>query len=195
MGHSKAEKADSHERIVRIAAARLRELGADAIAVADLMQEAGLTHGGFYRHFASRGDLIDESIERALSDGANGAFAAEASGKLARRALLLAVIDWYLSPQHRDGLATSCAVTSLAADVARGSARARAAYTRQVAAYLELFVRLMEGDAPAGTKRAEAIALWAGMVGALSMARAVNDERLSHEILKTAADDLKGRLA
>jgi TetR/AcrR family transcriptional regulator, transcriptional repressor for nem operon len=194
MGYSKEDKAESHERIVRAAASRFREVGVDGIGVADLMKEAGLTHGGFYRHFASREDLVAEGIERALHDGAKGAFDAEANTKLDRQALLFALVDWYLSTGHRDGLATSCAVASLAGDVSRSNDRARAAYTRQVGAYLELFVRLMAGEKPKKAKRAKAVAAWATLVGAVSMARAVNDEKLSREILKTAADELKAQL-
>jgi TetR/AcrR family transcriptional regulator, transcriptional repressor for nem operon len=194
MGRSKAEKAESHERIVQLAAARFRERGVDGIGVADLMKQAGLTHGGFYRHFESREELVAEGVERALRDGAQAAFDAEAGGKLERKALLFALIDWYLGIAHRDGLANSCAVASLAADVSRSGERSRAAYTRQVAAYLDLFVRLMAGDEPRKLKRQKAVAAWATLVGAVSMARAVNDDKLSREILKTAADGLKAQL-
>ena len=193
MGHSQENKADSHDRIVRTAAARFRELGVDGLGVADLMKEAGLTHGGFYRHFASRDVLVAEAVERALHDGAQGAFDAVAASKLPKRALLFALIDWYLGSTHRDALATSCAVTSLAADVARSGARPRAAYTRQVEAYLALFAQLIDVEPPK-LARSRAVATWATLVGALSMARAVDDEKLSHEILKTAADELKARL-
>lgn len=195
MGNSQADKAESHDRIVRTASSRFREIGVEGIGVADLMKEAGLTHGGFYRHFASRGELVDEAIERALHDGAQGAFAAEANSKLSKQALLYALVDWYLGTGHRDGLATSCAVTSLASDVARSGARARAAYARQVSAYLELFMRLMPGDDKPKARRVKAITAWSMLVGALSMARAVNDDKLSNEILKTAADNVKALLA
>jgi TetR/AcrR family transcriptional regulator, transcriptional repressor for nem operon len=194
MGHSKAEKAENHDRIVRTAATRFRETGVDGIGVADLMKEAGLTHGGFYRHFASRDELVAEAIERALRDGSKGAFDAVANSKLGKQALLFALIDWYLGIGHRDDLATSCAVTSLAGDVARSNARARTAYSRQVAAYFELFTQLIAADKPKA-RRIKAIAAWATLVGAVSMARAVNDDKLSREILKTAADELKARLA
>jgi TetR/AcrR family transcriptional repressor of nem operon len=158
------------------------------------MKQAGLTHGGFYRHFASRDELVAEAIERALHDGSKGAFDAVEKSKLGKQALLFALIDWYLGTGHRDTLATSCAVTSLAADVARGNQRSRAAYTRQVDAYLELFARLVPGERPKA-RRVKSVGAWATLVGALSMARAVNDDKLSREILKTAADELKSRLA
>jgi TetR/AcrR family transcriptional repressor of nem operon len=192
MGNSQEGKAESHDRIVRTAAARFRELGVDGIGVADLMQQAGLTHGGFYRHFASRDELVAEAVERALHDGSQGAFDAVAKSRLPKQALLFALIDWYLGTPHRDGLATSCAVTSLAGDVSRSGGRPRAAYTEKVEAYLALFVRLIDGKPKAA--RAKAIAAWATLVGAVSMARAVGDDKLSREILKTAGDELKARL-
>src|ERR1700704_1018517 len=114
MGHSKADKDESHDRIVQVAAAGFREIGVDGIGVADLMKEAGLTHGGFYRHFSSRDDLVAEAIERALRDGSQGAFDAVAKSKLPKQALLFALVDWYLSIGHRDGRATGCAVAALA---------------------------------------------------------------------------------
>jgi TetR/AcrR family transcriptional repressor of nem operon len=110
-----------------------------------------------------------------------------------RGKLLAALVDGYLSLAHRDGLATSCAVTTLAGDVARGPERARDAYTRQVGAYLELLIKLIGAD-PQKARRARAIAALSTLVGAVSMARAVNDPGLSREILRSAADELKARL-
>ncbi len=192
MGHSRATKEQSHERIVQTAAARFREAGVDGIGVADLMKEAGLTHGGFYRHFASRDDLVAEAVECALSDGGR-AVEAVAAAQLDRQALVAALVDAYLSTAHRDGLATSCAVTTLAGDVARSNDRARAAYTQQVGIYLELLAKLALADRPKA-RRAKAIAALSSLVGAVSLARAVNDEKLSREILKSAADELKAQL-
>lgn len=189
MGHSQADKAESHDRIVRVAATRFRETGVDGIGVADLMSDAGLTHGGFYRHFASRHELVAEAIERALHDGGQ-AVAAVANTK---PFTIAALVDVYLSAAHRDDLATSCAVTTLAADVARSSDRARSAYTRQVSTYLEWLTKLIAGDKHR-SRRMKAIAALSTLVGAVSMARAVNDERLSREILKSAADELKAQL-
>jgi TetR/AcrR family transcriptional repressor of nem operon len=190
MGHSKAEKAESHERIVTVAAGVFRELGIDGISLADLMQRAGLTHGGFYRHFDSRDDLVAEAVERALKDGSAVADAIAANPK----STIGAVIDAYLSLAHRDNVAFGCAVTALANDVARSSDRARAAYSRQVVRYVELIMKLIEA-LPQKKRRAAALAALASLVGAVSMARGVNDDALSREILKSAADDLKARLA
>jgi TetR/AcrR family transcriptional repressor of nem operon len=189
MGHSQADKDESHDRIVRVAAARFREAGVDGIGVADLMKDAGLTHGGFYRHFDSRDELVAEAIERALRDGGRVVEAVANSKQFP----LATLVDAYLSTAHRDGLATSCAVTTLAGDVARSNDRARSAYTLQVGTYLELLIKLIPGDKKR-SRRIKAIAALSTLVGAVSMARAVNDERLSREILKSAADELKAQL-
>lgn len=192
MGHSKANKEQSHARIVQTAAARFREEGVDGVGVSDLMKEAGLTHGGFYRHFASRDELVAEAVESALSDGSR-AVEAVAASKASRQVVAATLVDAYLSTAHRDSLATSCAVTTLAGDVARSNERARAAYTQQVNAYLDLLANLAAAEKSKG-KRAKAIAALSSLVGAVSLSRAVNDEALSREILKAAADELKALL-
>lgn len=191
MGHSKANKAESRDRVVRTAAARFRESGIDGIGVADLMKEAGLTHGGFYRHFASRDELVAEAVERALLDGGRAVQAVE-NLQQPPAAVLALLVDGYLSAAHRDSLATSCAVTTLAGDVARSNERARSAYTQQVGSYLALLTKLIAGEKQK-SKRMKAIAALSTLVGAVSMARAVNDEKLSREILKSAADALKAQ--
>jgi TetR/AcrR family transcriptional repressor of nem operon len=172
-----------------MAAARFREAGVDGIGVADLMKDAGLTHGGFYRHFDSRDELVAEAIERALRDGGRVVEAVANSKQFP----LATLVDAYLSTAHRDGLATSCAVTTLAGDVARSNDRARSAYTLQVGTYLELLIKLIPGNRQR-SRRIKAIAALSTLVGAVSMARAVNDERLSREILQSAADELKAQL-
>lgn len=188
MGHSKADKDESHDRIVQVAAARFRQIGVDGVGVAELMKDAGLTHGGFYRHFDSRDELVAEAIERALLDGGRVVEALAGSEKAAFSNL----VDGYLSAAHRDGLATSCAVTTLAGDVARSNDRARSAYTRQVDLYLGILTRLIAADKQK-SRRMKAIAALSTLVGAVSMSRAVNDEKFSREILKAAADELKAR--
>jgi TetR/AcrR family transcriptional regulator, transcriptional repressor for nem operon len=132
---------------------------------------------------------VAEAVERALHDGGQ---AMEAVAESARDPLA-AVIDAYLSITHRDNLGTSCAVTTLAADVGRSNWRARAAYTKQVGVYIDLLVRLLP-PGTSGRSRATAITALSTLVGAVSMARAVNDEALSREILASAASELKAQL-
>ena len=179
MGSSRADKAASHERIVKAAAARIRRDGVEGVGVADLMREAGLTHGGFYRHFDSRDDLVAEAVEAAL---AHGSRRAEAAAQLGGPEALAMVIDAYLSPLHRDKPETGCAVAALPTDIARSSQRARAAYTAQVRRYLDLYAELTPGDDPDDPPL-----ILAALVGAIALARAVDDPSLSDEILERVA--------
>lgn len=186
MGSSQADKAASHERIVKIAAERIRRDGVDDLGVADLMSEAGLTHGGFYRHFTSRDDLVAEAVALALAQGSERTRAAASKGGL--RALR-AIIDGYLSTSHRDHPESGCAVAALAEDVTRASDRTRDAYARQVREYIDLLAGLAPGDDPSDSHRA--ILTLSALVGALSIARAVRDPDLSQRILKETAESLK----
>lgn len=192
MGHSRAAKSRSRDRILDIGAARFRERGFDGIGVADLMKEAQLTHGGFYRHFNSREDLVAESLEHALAQGGERMRELAASTEPAP---LLALVDRYLSVAHRDNVDDSCAVCALANDVARSSDRLRDAYAAQVEYYVTLIGRLMPGKGSAKARRRRAIGAFSTMVGALAMARAVRDPEFSLEILNAAAEVLKGRKA
>jgi TetR/AcrR family transcriptional repressor of nem operon len=179
VGSSRADKAANHERIVTAAAARIRRDGVQGTGVADLMRDAGLTHGGFYRHFGSRDDLVAEAVEAAL---AHGSRRAEAAARLGGPEALAMTIDAYLSPLHRDKPETGCAVAALPTDIARSSQRAQTAYTTQVRRYLDLFAALT----PAGDPDDPHLIL-AALVGAIALARAVNDPALSDEILDKVA--------
>ena len=189
MGTSQSDKAASHERILNIAAARFRRDGIDRLGVAELMSEAGLTHGGFYRHFESRDDLVAEAVEVALAQGsARTQSAASRGGWRAVRV----IIDGYLSTSHRDNPESGCAVAALAEDVARADSRTRAAYTRQVMEYHDVLNTLLtSADAP---KRDVAVLTLSALVGALLIARAVNDDDLSRRVLKETAESLKSLL-
>lgn len=189
MGSSQADKAASHERIIKAAAERIRRDGIDALGVSDLMSEAGLTHGGFYRHFRSRDELVEEAVDAAL---AHGARRAEAASSIGGTPAITAIIDGYLSPLHRDKPETGCAVAALPAEIARGSARARQSYARQVRRYLDLLVELGPGS-DHDSERDEALLTLSALVGALSMARAVGDPELSDEILQRTARALHRR--
>ena len=182
MGSSQADKAASHERIVKAASRRIRRDGVDNVGVAELMKQAGLTHGGFYRHFGSRDDLVAEAIVEALAQGSQRV---QASASLSGPAALAAIVDGYLSRLHRDKPETGCAVAALPNDVARCGPRARAAYSRQVRAYLELLTDLTPDRDPD-----QAHLILASVVGALLLARAVDDRGLSDEILERVAHAL-----
>jgi TetR/AcrR family transcriptional repressor of nem operon len=189
MARSQAEKEASHGRIVKAAAAQVRQDGVDAVRVSDLMREAGLTHGGFYRHFDSREDLIDEAIDAALTDGSRQADTPES---LDPSAELAQIIDGYVSKAHRDNPQVGCAVAALPADVSRCGSRARQAYSRQVRRYIDRLVGLIRPAEP-DASRDEAILTLSALVGAVAMARAVDDPQLSDEILERTASALHRR--
>ena len=124
MGTSQAAKAASHDRILDIAAARIRRDGIGSLSVAELMKEAGLTHGGFYRHFDSREQLVAEAAQRALSQGSEWTIA---SAKLGGQRGYTALVNGYLSTWHRDHPESGCGVAGVTADAARAGGPARAA--------------------------------------------------------------------
>lgn len=187
MGTSRAAKAASHDRILDIAAARIRRDGIDRLAVAEIMKEAGLTHGGFYRHFDSREQLVAEAAQRALSLGSAWTMAA---GKLGGERGYTALVDGYLSTWHRDHPESGCGVAGVAADAARDGGPARGSYTRQVKECLAVLADLIGNpDGQAGER--EAVLTLSVLVGAISMARAVDDPELSEQIMANAAAALK----
>jgi TetR/AcrR family transcriptional repressor of nem operon len=185
MGHSQNDKQRSHERIVEITARRIREHGADAPGVAEIMREAGLTHGGFYKHFASREQLIAEAAAHALAEGE--AFVERATDGAEHP--FAAYVEAYLSEQHRDDPGTGCAVTALGADAAHGTSdELRTAYAARVRDFIALLARLSDDDSEAGRRRATTA--MSAMVGALLTSRAVGDPQLSQQILSDVREEL-----
>jgi len=173
MGHSQAEKVASRKRIIDIAAKRFREKGFEGIGLAEVMQEAGLTVGAFYRHFQSRDELVTE----ALSLACEGLDQWEASSHSLQDA-----IQGYLTEAHRDALGTSCPLGALVSDVARSGPATRAVFTERVERTLSLVESLV--DTPlAQDRRAQALVQLCAWVGAISLSRAVSDPALSKEIL------------
>ncbi|MFF4895422.1 TetR/AcrR family transcriptional regulator [Streptomyces sp. NPDC001068] len=189
MGHSQAEKAASRERVLRIAARKVRAEGVTRPGIAELMKEAGLTHGGFYKHFASREDLIGQAVTEALAEGTAKMERAARKNETEPRTGL---IDAYLGKRHRDAPATGCALVTLGAAAGRADAGFKEAYERQVRSYLELIAGLGEGSEEA---RSEAMLTLSALVGATLMSRAVADPALSDELLANVADQLKRHAA
>jgi TetR/AcrR family transcriptional regulator, transcriptional repressor for nem operon len=176
MGHSRKDKEKNHRQIVEIAAQKMRESGTEGPGVAEIMKEAGLTHGGFYKHFDSRDDLVAEAVEEAIAQ-ARASYRDRVEGAADP---LAAFVDFYLSTTHRDDPGHGCPVVALGADAARADDRVRAAYGDQVKSYIDHMEELLGGGKDA---RRRAIAAVTSMVGAVLIARAVDDEALSEEIL------------
>ena len=176
---SRAEAAQNRERIVEVAAKLFRERGFEGIGVADLMKFAGLTHGGFYGHFASKEDLMAQACARAMEGSLDAMHqVAELGGENA----LSAVASAYLSPAHRDGPGEGCALAALGAEAARHGPPVREAFTQGVRSLVDMLARLLPGKFKRA-KRERAVAIFASMVGALVLARAVDDAELSEEVL------------
>src|ERR1700687_4057878 len=116
MGYSRAQKAKTHERIIKLASKRFREEGLAGIGIAELMKEAGLTVGGFYKHFKSRDDLVAEAVGSALELWKRQVDGAASGGPAVTYESL---VDGYLSEAHRDHPGTGCVVSALAGDIAR----------------------------------------------------------------------------
>jgi TetR/AcrR family transcriptional regulator, transcriptional repressor for nem operon len=182
MGHSRVSKANTHARLVAAAATRFKERGIDGISLADLMQELELTHGGFYKHFGSRDELVAEALELALRQ----------SGETMREHLfdgekadIPGFVDFYLDETHRDGRAGGCAVAALAGDAPRKSAAVQAQFREQMERNLEILSAALESNAPRAEARATAMLMLSSLYGALMMARAAGSSPLSREILRT----------
>lgn len=164
------EQMAEHRRKILDAAGKLfRAKGFEAVTVADVMQAAGLTHGGFYGHFKSKDDLIAETLAQAVQP---------AEGEVD----LAAFTKRYLSPRHRDDFAGGCSTAGLGAETIRQAPAARAAMTAGLRATIERLSRGVEGEAEAARRRI-AIGSWSAMVGALVLARMSDDLELSDEIL------------
>jgi len=187
MGHSRAEKEKTHKRIVKIAARRFREEGLAGVGIAELMKEAGLTVGGFYKHFDSRDDLVAEAVSSAFGTWKRQKDAAESGGTPVSYEKL---IDDYLNEAHRDDPGTGCAYSALAADISRSDKSTRALASEQIRNDLQLIAGLLPGK-DRRAARSRAILTFSALVGAMSLARAVSDQALSREILKTVAEVLK----
>lgn len=179
---TKAQAAETRERIILAAARAFRERGFDGIGVADLMKSVGLTHGGFYGHFESKEELMAQACQRAVGD-----MLQDWSARVdTARDPLRAITGPYLSAEHRDQPGTGCLMAALGAEAARQPSPLRRAFTQCFEQVLETLTRLTPG-ASRVAKRRKAMATFATLVGALVIARAVDDPVLSDEVLRTVA--------
>lgn len=169
---SKEQVADHRKQILAAAGRLFRRHGFD-VTVADVMEEAGLTHGAFYGHFPSKEALIAEAVGEALP---------KFSGSASQRNSAAEFAAGYLSVRHRNNRDTCCLFSSLGTEAARGSADLRHRMTQSVRARINHLSEEAKGGTP-DEKRRSAIAAWSSMVGAMVLARIVDDETLSKEIL------------
>ncbi|MCP1174933.1 TetR/AcrR family transcriptional regulator [Ralstonia chuxiongensis] len=185
MRYPAAETAEKHSRILSAASALFREHGFAGVSVGKIMQATGLTHGPFYNHFESKEALISES----LHDASEKALAVmdAASGTPEE---LLAYLYGYLSKEHRDAPGQGCLLAALASEIAREQ-DARSVLTRHVVAMTDKLQRLFPWRVKKNA-RSQSIQTLSMMVGALTLARAVDDPKLSEEILREAREMIEG---
>jgi TetR/AcrR family transcriptional regulator, transcriptional repressor for nem operon len=186
---SREQAAKNRERILDVAAKRFRERGFDGIGVADLMKDVGLTHGGFYGHFSSKEDLMAQACAHAL-----GASLANLNrlAEIASGNPLSALVERYLSAAHRDRPGDGCLFAALSPEVSRQGPAVRHAFTHGLRSTLAVFAGLIRGRS-AAAKRQRGLATFASLVGAVVLARAVDDPALSDEILKAVSASVQGR--
>jgi TetR/AcrR family transcriptional repressor of nem operon len=166
--------AENRRRILEAAGRLFREKGFDSVTVAEVMQAAGLTHGGFYGHFKSKDDLIAETLASVFS-GPGSALSLEDYAAS------------YLTPKHRDNPAGGCPVAGLGSDTLRQAPQARAKMTAGIARVIDRLARGTPGRNEAEKRRA-AVAGYAAMVGALVLSRVSDDPKLSRELLDDTRD-------
>lgn len=187
MRFDKGHKEQTRRRIVEIAAQRFRKEGVAAVGIAGLMADAGLTHGGFYAHFPSKEDLVRAALgEAAAQTEARRSKVLEQTEPGAARAE--ALIRNYLRPAHRDTPELGCAAAALIAEIARHEPETRAAFTEKLNGMLAQFETSLPPELPPDTRRRRTIGIFATLLGALQMARAVDDPALSDAILDSGIE-------
>jgi TetR/AcrR family transcriptional repressor of nem operon len=171
MRYEKGHKEQTRQKIVEAAAQRFRADGIDAVGVVSLMGDVGLTQGGFYNHFPSKEDLVRESVTVAAKVAAS------------RGERYKAMINGYLSADHRDTPESGCVAAALSAEMARRPVETREVFTDGYGEMVELISSTLPASVRGKRRRTLAMAVFASLVGSLSLSRAVADESLSDEIL------------
>jgi TetR/AcrR family transcriptional repressor of nem operon len=188
---SREKAAEHRDRIIDAAGALFRAKGFGGIGVADIMKAADLTHGGFYGHFASKEDLVAQASRRAMARAAaNWTKLVEAAPDNPYAALLA----HYLSPKHRDDPGKGCAFAALGNDAARSGKIVRKAFAEGLAPLIDILAQSISGKSvpnkSKAARRRKAVAAMATLVGALTLARAVEGTPLSDEVLEAAHREL-----
>jgi len=185
-----SRKEATHERIVETAARAIRRSGYRGAGVADIMKEAGLTHGGFYAHFDSREGMLAEVADRAGADTV--AFLAGVAAAAPPKQELDAMLRAYLSKEHVESVETGCAVAALGSEMPRQAPKVRRAATHRIKEMIDLVARqLPDWGRPGAHERA--LVTVATALGALILARAVDDPKLSDAVRRAALNHLTPR--
>ena len=192
MRYSKEHKQETHARIVRKASVRLRERGAHGVGVADLMKEAGLTHGGFYAHFDSREALLIESFAYAMDRSM--AYWRKTTSEISPEKRLATIVDSYLNTTHRDDPGRGCAVPALGAEIVRESPKARKAFAAKLEQMIDMIAEQLI-DLPPKAARKQAAVTLATMMGTLVLSRIAGSGEFSDDILVAGREAVLARAA
>ena len=182
-----SRKEATHERIVEAAARAIRRSGYDGTGVADIMKDAGLTHGGFYAHFDSREAMLAEAADRAGADTV--ATMTRVAGEAPPDQALQAIIRAYLSKAHVEAVESGCAVAALGSEMPRQAPQVRRAATRRIKEMIDLVARQSPDWGQPGAHESALVTV-ATAVGALVLARAVDDPKLSDALREAALNQL-----
>lgn len=182
-----AAKEASHERIVSAAARAIRRSGYDGTGVADIMKEAGLTHGAFYAHFASREAMLAEAAERACAESA--AIAADAAASVPPEQALAYMLHAYLSRENLEQIEQGCPLAALGSETVRQTPEVRRVTTRYIKEMVDLVARQPPDWGQAGVHE-RALVTVATMVGTLLLARVVDEPALSDSLRAAALKHL-----
>jgi TetR/AcrR family transcriptional repressor of nem operon len=187
MRKSKAETAKTRQRIVESASAQFLSHGITEAGLARLMRAAGLTHGGFYRHFASKDQLVAEACSQAVRSLSSG-LKSQIDGKPPDQALPL-LLAKYVSRSHRDQPASGCVLAALGSELARADTATREAATEGFLRLSHLIAAQLK-NMPTKKAELQSMAIAAAMIGAITVARIVPDSRISNSILVGTRDHI-----
>jgi TetR/AcrR family transcriptional repressor of nem operon len=184
---AQSRKEVTHERIVETAARAIRRSGYSGTGVADVMKEAGLTHGGFYAHFDSREGMLAEAADRAGAETV--AYLTRVAAAAPPKQELEAMLRTYLSKEHVQAAESGCAVAALGSEIPRQSPKVRRAATRRIKEMIDLVAR-QSPDWGQPDAHERALVTVATAVGALVLTRAVDDPKLSEALRQAALNHL-----
>jgi len=190
MRYSREHKLETRARIVRKASVRLREKGAHGVGVADLMKDAGLTHGGFYAHFDSREALVIEAFTHAMDRSTEGW--RKLAEKTPPEKRLAMVVNSYLTPLHRDDPGHGCAIPALGAEIARENSKTRRVFAGRLEQMIDMLAQQIQ-RVPRKAARKKATSAIATMMGTLVMARIAGTGEFSDEILTAGREAVLDR--
>jgi len=184
---SRAQAEENRRTVVETAGRLFREHGVKGVGLAELMGAAGLTHGGFYKQFKSKDDLVAQACDQALDVGADKWTRIVGKAQAGGADPLAALVHHYLSPAHRDRVGAGCALAGLGPDTVRHDPGLRQRFESAIQGYAGILEQAMQGD---GTNGDAALATLSTMVGALLLSRMVEDDAFSRRILEAASTSL-----